>query len=68
MCKSFVNPYYQDEYGDVAVEVAPIDCLWCNYGEIPEDAEPPFPLCLKCLDIALFILQKADLHPKVIYK
>jgi len=46
---------------DLAVEVEAKDCLFCSFGEIPDRAIVPYPLCLKHMDILCFILDKANI-------
>ncbi len=56
------------DYVTIAREVEPGECLYCLYGEIPVNAEAPFNICLKHIDITLFILEKAGLHPRIEFR
>ena len=51
----------EDDWSIFAIEVEPDNCLLCQYGEIPDDANIPFELCVKHLDITKFILDKANI-------
>ena len=48
----------------VGEEAAIEDCLYCQFGAIPDDALLPFPLCVKHLDVAAFVLEKAHIPVK----
>ena len=56
----------EGDYADFAVESPCEECLYCIYGEIPEGSTIPFSLCWKHLDVATFILDKANLHPRIV--
>lgn len=47
------------------VEVDAAECMYCLYGKIPNSAVVPFSLCAKHMDIASFILRKANIPHKL---
>ena len=51
----------KDDWVTVAIECELDDCLYCLYGEITDEDEPPFPICLKHLDTTRFTLDKAGI-------
>lgn len=42
-------------------ESEPEECPFCLYGEIPAEAELPYPLCAKHMDVITFVWDKAGI-------
>lgn len=44
-----------------AIECEPVECPFCLYGELGDEDKIPLRLCVKHLDVTMFILDKADI-------